>query len=983
MAKKSFKIFFLFLWFALMSESSSGANRYWRATAAANWNSTANWSTTSGGVGGASVPVSTDLVFFDGNGLGNCTLNAAASVLGMQINAAYSGAISHGGFSLAIGNSGFSIAGGTFTSTGSTITMNGNFTQTGGVFTHSAGMVTFNRNATVQINVLNIINFFNLQFVGTGTSSVYNMNSDTLVVNGTLTFSGISRFAIQNSIIQAKGNISNTNTYVGQNTHTGGLILICGTGNQTLSSSSATLVRAYLPTVQINKTSGTLFFSNKICVEGNWKYEAGTLDYSTNPNTICFIYGKNFTGVSHSLGNVEFNTPGATNSAFNLGSIALTTTGALTLSGGTGQLTLQSSTINAQGNIIITHSRTTSNSSTTSIIANGSVDQTIYGTSATNMGRLPKFTINKSSGTLFLKDYVTIEGNYLYTAGTIDYTTFYNVVCFNAPNTTITLAGSHTLGSVEFYGGVGNIYSLSGGGMTLNVDGVLWFTGTSQFRLSGGTINAKGDINVTNSYNANNSHTTSLVINGTVNQTFNSSVASGNGRLPNITINKASGTLSISGTISTEGNLTYTGGTVDSQTSTFAFFNSAKTIDAEGASSTMEFYNATLGDASTRTLTGDLIVQNVLALQTGRIWLNNNVLTLQNGLASALTVSTGGLYGDDSGNNGKVSWMIGTNTGAHVIPFENVVTFDIPFTFNLTAGDAGTVSISTFPTNNANLPFPITPQLVTNVFTSGTIDNSPNTVNRFWQIDKTGANPVADLTFTYADNDWDLTEPTNYQAQRYDEVTDIWQAALPSQTSNSLQNQVIVPNVTTFSPWTLAMASSPLDIEMSTYDIQLKDEKVDLIWGVSNETNILGYRLEKSSDLSDINPFHMELAGNFGYSFADDNPANGVSYYRVVVIENNGEEENLDWKKVEFYGDSPTVSIYPNPVNTGGKVKLVVPAETIVPVAITVFDLMGKLVYTQTILEKGQESIIEINCDFTLGCYILMVNDKKLRLIVN
>lgn len=60
------------------------ANRYWVAATASVWDNTANWSTTSGGSGGASVPGASDDVIFDGNGNGNCTLDVngnAASII--------------------------------------------------------------------------------------------------------------------------------------------------------------------------------------------------------------------------------------------------------------------------------------------------------------------------------------------------------------------------------------------------------------------------------------------------------------------------------------------------------------------------------------------------------------------------------------------------------------------------------------------------------------------------------------------------------------------------------------------------------------------------------------------------------------------------------------------------------------------------------------------------------------------------------------
>lgn len=61
------------------------ADRFWRG-GAGTWNSsnTANWSTTSGGSGGASVPSAADDVYFDSNsGTGTCTISGTVNCRGM------------------------------------------------------------------------------------------------------------------------------------------------------------------------------------------------------------------------------------------------------------------------------------------------------------------------------------------------------------------------------------------------------------------------------------------------------------------------------------------------------------------------------------------------------------------------------------------------------------------------------------------------------------------------------------------------------------------------------------------------------------------------------------------------------------------------------------------------------------------------------------------------------------------------------------
>ena len=52
-----------------MFTAPGGVDRYWVAVATSNWNNTANWSTMSGGAGGASVPTANESAVFDANGI--------------------------------------------------------------------------------------------------------------------------------------------------------------------------------------------------------------------------------------------------------------------------------------------------------------------------------------------------------------------------------------------------------------------------------------------------------------------------------------------------------------------------------------------------------------------------------------------------------------------------------------------------------------------------------------------------------------------------------------------------------------------------------------------------------------------------------------------------------------------------------------------------------------------------------------------------
>jgi len=140
----SFAVFIIF--------QALAANRYWVSSAAGNWNNTANWSTASGGAGGASVPGAADVAIFDGGGgkNGNCSLDMAPTVGGMSVITSYTGTIDLSGNTLIVTGTA-TYAKGTITNSGAAASVSLNATSvtfSGTVFsadiTGSSGAILFN-----------------------------------------------------------------------------------------------------------------------------------------------------------------------------------------------------------------------------------------------------------------------------------------------------------------------------------------------------------------------------------------------------------------------------------------------------------------------------------------------------------------------------------------------------------------------------------------------------------------------------------------------------------------------------------------------------------------------------------------------------------------------------------------------------------------------------------------------------------------------
>lgn len=177
------------IWCSLIfSCYSSFAQRYWVSATSSNWNNPSNWSATSGGIGGASVPAASDFVYFN-LGSNNCILDVAPTIAGISING-YSGVIDLNGNNLIVsGASALTFTTGTIlNSSGAfsvTITSSASATFNGTVFnvdiTGTAAQLNFNGgsifNGSVDLKAANVL------LNGTGT--VFNTFNNTTTLEKT------------------------------------------------------------------------------------------------------------------------------------------------------------------------------------------------------------------------------------------------------------------------------------------------------------------------------------------------------------------------------------------------------------------------------------------------------------------------------------------------------------------------------------------------------------------------------------------------------------------------------------------------------------------------------------------------------------------------------------------------------------------------------------------------------------------------------
>ena len=124
----------------------------------------------------------------------------------------------------------------------------------------------------------------------------------------------------------------------------------------------------------------------------------------------------------------------------------------------------------------------------------------------------------------------------------------------------------------------------------------------------------------------------------------------------------------------------------------------------------------------------------------------------------------------------------------------------------------------------------------------------------------------------------------------------------------AVKEQTICPNTT------------PLPIELLSFTAKKNKSTVDIKWVTATEINNNYFTVERSEDA--INFSTLVIVNGSGnsnseknYAAKDNNPYNGISYYRLKQTDFDGKSKYYNIVAVDFLTDEYGVRIYPNPTN--------------------------------------------------------------------
>jgi hypothetical protein len=334
--------------FFLLLYRVEASNKFWIAASPGNFGDDANWSLSSGGPPNTTAPGVSDSAFFDGNGLGNCTIAANANVQGINVGSGYTGTIAvTSGITLTVGGAGFSQSAGTFNGGDSNIDVDGNFllkgtgvfnsttgtlfigsgfdhntsSNPGGTFNHNNGTVTFDGafggiNSDLSGTIFNNVNF---DHTDQRTINLRSGGGPTITVLGALALNDGKLFGSQ---IEVRGNLTISPSFDGAPSNHATLAISNGSVSRTITFAVGT----NMLNVVLNDPNATIQASGSGTL--NWRtlaLQAGTInqggvDFSFAPNGSGNYSqsGGTFNGSANSIAfQSQFNQSGGT---FNGGS---------------------------------------------------------------------------------------------------------------------------------------------------------------------------------------------------------------------------------------------------------------------------------------------------------------------------------------------------------------------------------------------------------------------------------------------------------------------------------------------------------------------------------------------------------------------------------------------------------------------------------------------------------------------------------------
>ena len=180
------------------------------------------------------------------------------------------------------------------------------------------------------------------------------------------------------------------------------------------------------------------------------------------------------------------------------------------------------------------------------------------------------------------------------------------------------------------------------------------------------------------------------------------------------------------------------------------------------------------------------------------------------------------------------------------------------------------------------------------------------------------------------------------------------------------------------------MALGPLPISLTSFDIaKTQNNHVLLKWSTASEVNNDYFEIQNSSDgqqwqfVSKVDR-KRNAATTQNYSFFDQKPMSGTSFYRIKQVDFDGIMSYTPVKSISFdeLHTNKSLRIFPNPVTH----QLNILGEYPEDVQIQIFNTLGLTMEGFFLRKEGSDINVNVS-NLPAGLYLLFINNEKLRFL--
>ena len=438
------------------------------------------------------------------------------------------------------------------------------------------------------------------------------------------------------------------------------------------------------------------------------------------------------------------------------------------------------------------------------------------------------------------------------------------------------------------------------------------------------------------------------------------------------------------------------------------------------------------------TLTDDVVIEGILALTDGAIEMNNNAITLNGDLTSVSGTLTGTATSNLTINDsGALTGPLSLTTG-----YENLNDFtlnrasgsmnlgsdmNIDGTLTMTSGilntGSNTITLGSSGTLTENETHYITGNIQTTrdigsnndvdfggiglVLTETVTTNNSTTVLRVTGTQLDGNSCCSEyqsiaryFDITPDDNsDLDATMVFHYLDHELNGIDDfdlvLFKASFPfggtddpwtrmdNSVVNTVDKTVTLTGINSMSRWTVTSDASPLPIELLSFEGRKDGSAIELNWATASEINNDYFMVNRSTDAKNFASIGKITGSGTSnamqtYSFIDSDPVKGTNYYQLEQTDYDGRSSFSGVISVEYKE------------NKGLELQIVDKESTVEavinnpckekPVVLEIFDVTGQRVYSLPISIEQEMQKISISKDiFHKGIYMFNLRSDKSR----